>query len=190
MQVQVYSGHLTQLVSQVLVVFCFEDIRPLRGLAAEVDWIYGGALSQILMQGRFSGRSEEALLFATEGKLKVPKIVLLGQGKSRDVKHEHEQIHSMSTAFRQIIAGLNVSECALEMHPASTQKLDTLERLEYFLEGWPAPGNEATPLELKLLVEDREKASVLQKVRNWVPRWQQGATKAREEGLQIAHGAL
>jgi len=188
MQVHVYSGSLTRLSSELLVVSCFEDLRPLRGLSAEVDWIYGGALSRVLMQGRFSGHPGEALLFATEGKLKIPKVLLLGQGSARSAHLKSFQ--RMSAALHRILSGLCVAECALEVHPGPSQKIDTLSLVDRLLEDWPPPEDLSRPLELKLLVEEREKASVLQKVRSWIPQWRRRRDDERKEGLQFVQGAL
>lgn len=187
MQIHVYSGNLTQLQAELLVVSCFEDIRPLKGLASEVDWIYGGALSRILIQGRFFGQFGERLLFAAEGKLQIPKIILIGLGKS--TCYRYDQIQSISNVVRQTINGLNVFECAIEIDPPADRKLDTVRLVESFLDGWPLK-NRTGPLELKFIVKDREKASVLQKIRTWVPGWKIQGTDIQEKELRIVHGSL
>jgi hypothetical protein len=64
-----------------LVVPVWSDVRPLRGAAGLLDWRLCGRLSQMLRDGRFSGKTGEKLLLATR---RVPwqRVLVLGLGES------------------------------------------------------------------------------------------------------------
>lgn len=58
----------------------FEDERPLRGLAALVDWRTAGAVSSLLRRGFCTGRAHELVLLPGRHDLPTERIVLLGLG--------------------------------------------------------------------------------------------------------------
>jgi hypothetical protein len=62
----------------------FADERPLRGLAGYADWRLCGALSRILIEGRFVGESNDALLFPVWGRLPQGRVFCFGAGKKAE----------------------------------------------------------------------------------------------------------
>jgi hypothetical protein len=66
-------------VDLALVAY-FEDERPLRGLAAFLDWRAGGKLSRLLRSGWCTGSAGEAVLLPGARGLPSERIVLLGLG--------------------------------------------------------------------------------------------------------------
>ncbi len=62
------------------VLACFEDERPLRGLAALVDWRTAGALSKLLREGFCTGRRRELMLLPGRHDLPTERIVVVGLG--------------------------------------------------------------------------------------------------------------
>ena len=69
--------------TDLALVAYFEDERPLRGLAAFLDWRVGGKLSRLLRSGWCTGRAGEAVLLPGARGLPSDRIVLLGLGPSR-----------------------------------------------------------------------------------------------------------
>ena len=67
------------------IVPCFEDERPLQGLAGYIDWRSCGMLSRLLRTGWCTGRAGESLLMPTRVGLPVERLVLIGLGPSRDI---------------------------------------------------------------------------------------------------------
>jgi hypothetical protein len=65
------------------VLPCFEDERPLQGLAGLVDWRTGGSLSVLLRAGFCTGAAGEAVLLPGRRTLPMERLVLLGLGPSR-----------------------------------------------------------------------------------------------------------
>ncbi len=79
MNIRVTDLSLNHVSSDLLVLPLFEDERPLRGLAARVDWIHCGALSRLIASGIVRGARGEALLFLTS-RIPTPRVLLIGLG--------------------------------------------------------------------------------------------------------------
>ncbi len=69
-----------QVALDALVAPFFETDRPLRGPAARVDWRLCGLLSLRLTEARIAGRAGEAVLLPGGGRLRAPRVVLIGLG--------------------------------------------------------------------------------------------------------------
>lgn len=65
------------------VLPCFEDERPLQGLAGLVDWRTSGSLSALVRQGLCTGAAGEAVLLPGRRTLPMERLVLLGLGPAR-----------------------------------------------------------------------------------------------------------
>lgn len=164
MHVEVYSDKLTKLKTDLLVVTCFKDIRPLRGLASEVDWYYGGILSRALMENRFKGTLGEMLLLSSEGKLEIPKVILLGLGDSS--KYSHPQFKTASKKLQSTLKALDIQECAIEINTSlpgnKRKKLQALDLVEAFRLG-EGRSKRKDPLGVTCVVKENEKAELMQK---------------------------
>jgi hypothetical protein len=169
MRINVFSGKLTKLHAELLVVSCFEDIRPLQGLAGEVDWLYGGIFSNLLMQNRITGKLGETLLLAAQEKIPIPKILLIGSGPS--ASYGYSQLNIISKKLFHSINGLNVRECAVELFTLPGQPLDLTLLMEAFLKGMEEKKRNE-PFDLTFIVKEGEKARVLQqRIKNGEYLW-------------------
>lgn len=65
-----------------LAVFCWSDIRPLRGVAGYVDWRLCGALSQTIEGGLFGAATGEVMLMPLTGRLGRRRMFVFGLGAS------------------------------------------------------------------------------------------------------------
>jgi leucyl aminopeptidase len=74
------AGQLERAAADVAVATFFESDRPLRGDAGRADWRLCGLLSRLVASPHLSGRSGEAALVHTGGKLRAPRLMLLGLG--------------------------------------------------------------------------------------------------------------
>jgi hypothetical protein len=63
----------------LIAPWCSSD-RPPRGAAGRVDWRMCGLVSQLICDDRLSGERDEKLLLATHGRLRAPRVLLLGMG--------------------------------------------------------------------------------------------------------------
>lgn len=165
MQINIFSGKIAKLRSEMLVVSCFEDVRPLGGLAGEIDWLYGGIFSSLMMQNRMTGKLGELLLLAAQDKLQVPKIILVGLGMS--ASYGYPQLNTVAENLYRSINGLNVRERAVELFVPAERKLDLILLMESFLNGWHAGSKgmgekKDEPFDLTFVVKQGEGAKRLQ----------------------------
>ncbi len=63
-----------------ICLFVAEDERPLRGIAGYVDWRLCGKLSQVLLEGFFTGIPADWLLVPSNGRLVPDRIFVAGLG--------------------------------------------------------------------------------------------------------------
>ena len=85
----------------------FEGERPLRGAAGRADWRLCGLLTELLIDGSMTGRTGEATLVGSGGRLASDALLVggLGTQPSFDIA-AYEQ--AVKTAFERV-AGLEVS---------------------------------------------------------------------------------
>ena len=76
--VAVTGERAERVVADLLVAPFFAGERPLRGAAGRVDWRLCGLLSEQMLRGTIRGEAEEAVLVLSSGRLKSPRILLVG----------------------------------------------------------------------------------------------------------------
>ena len=64
----------------LLAVFIWSDVRPLRGAAGLLDWRLSGRLSSLIRSGRLTGAEDEQLLLPTGGRLAWTNAMVMGLG--------------------------------------------------------------------------------------------------------------
>jgi hypothetical protein len=72
-----------RLDADVAVAGVCTDDRPLRGGAARADWRLCGLISRLLQEERLSGEAGEALLVPSDGRLRAPRVLIVGLGPRR-----------------------------------------------------------------------------------------------------------
>jgi len=71
---------IKKVETEALVVGFYEDERPLRGLAGELDWLLCGALSDLILQHKVRGSLGDVALLTSRGKVPAQKIFMIGLG--------------------------------------------------------------------------------------------------------------
>jgi len=97
----------------VLACGLFEDDRPMRGLAATLDYRLAGRLSGFLRKGELTGEPNEAFLFPPRPRLMAEKLVVFGWGKVADLDEA-----ATDRATRRMVttlAGLGAKKVLLEL---------------------------------------------------------------------------
>jgi hypothetical protein len=64
----------------LLAVYLWDDVRPLRGAAGLLDWRLCGKLSGLAQSGRLTGAEGEQLLLPTAGRLPWKVAMVMGLG--------------------------------------------------------------------------------------------------------------
>ncbi|MCK5690241.1 hypothetical protein KAI87_13275 [Myxococcota bacterium] len=91
-EIVIQSGNLAgldKLEAEAVGLFCFTDQRPLRGVAAVIDWRLDGALSQLMLRGRFRGELHEQLMLPSAlTRLGQRRFFAFGLGSIKSFNHE------------------------------------------------------------------------------------------------------
>jgi hypothetical protein len=65
---------------EVVAALFFEDVRPLRGAAALLDWRLNGRLTDMLLTEEVTGQAGEHVLLNNNGKVAADWILFVGAG--------------------------------------------------------------------------------------------------------------
>jgi leucyl aminopeptidase len=81
MDVKVKLGRIEREPAEVLVLTHYEGDSSLQEEAAVVDKALSGALRDLLKSGEFQGKSQQTVLFHTQGRIQAKRVLLVGLGK-------------------------------------------------------------------------------------------------------------
>lgn len=110
------SLHLPSLDTSgcdVLACGLFEDDRPMRGLAATLDYRLAGRLSGFLRANELVGEAGEAFLFPPRPRLMAEKLVVFGWGKV--AAFDEDAIDRATRRMVDTLAGLGAKRVVLEL---------------------------------------------------------------------------
>lgn len=79
-QLTLTNKSIDEITAQLALVTTFEDVRPLKGSAALVDWRLNGKLSDFFIHRKMKGSKGEALLMPLRGRLDSSELLVLGMG--------------------------------------------------------------------------------------------------------------
>ena len=156
----VETGSVERVAADVAVVTVFETERPLRGESGRADWRLCGLLSELVRAGHFAGRPGEAALVPTFGRLRAPRLLLLGLGPQPGFG-----ALEVKAAAREAVArllGLRVASAALALPGQWTGLLPPGPSAGAVLRGAAAAlTSDATPLGLDLVVAEGATAKAM-----------------------------
>lgn len=109
---------IKKLETDALIVGFFEDVRPLKGFAGELDWLLCGSLSNLILSNKLSGSLGDVALLTSRGKIPAQKIFMVGLGTARSLSPAALRRAARTAASSALSAG--VARAALEYFPAST----------------------------------------------------------------------
>jgi hypothetical protein len=93
---------LDALHSDLLVLGCFEDDRPMHGLGSLLDWRLNGWISRLIQRNRYVGVFGEQLLFPAGHRVGPSRVLLFGLGPQGEFDEAR-----LSEALETIWAVLN-----------------------------------------------------------------------------------
>jgi leucyl aminopeptidase len=88
MDVTVKAGGPDKESADAIVLMLYEGDTVPRGAAATLDKALEGAITALLQEGEFTGKSRQQSVLHTQGRLKSRKVVLAGLGKSNKLTLE------------------------------------------------------------------------------------------------------
>lgn len=81
MQPQLEELAVDSLPGEAVVALYFQDVKPIDGPAALLDWRMNGQLTRMLLDGKVSGRAGEHVMLQSNGKLAAKWVLFVGGGK-------------------------------------------------------------------------------------------------------------
>lgn len=115
--VQVAFQDMKKLPAEALIVGFFEDVRPLKGIAGELDWLLCGSLSSLILTKKLSGALGDVALLTSQGKVPAQKIFMVGLGPRAGLSRATLQRAARTAAASALGAG--VRSAAIEYFPSS-----------------------------------------------------------------------
>ena len=147
---QVLLQDIRTLETDALVVGLFEDVRPLKSFAGQLDWLLCGALSRLLLEKRLQGRLGDVALLTSLGKVPAGKIFMVGCGPRASFSLESLRIAAGTVAAS--VTGAGVVKAAVEyLQPDLTACVDCMAALR---DGF-SEGAEGRQLAVTLLAPDK-----------------------------------
>ncbi len=82
MNISLWNGNITEATADLIVVNLFQGVTAPGGATGAVDRALGGAISDVIAAGDFSGKSGETLVLYTRGALPAPRVLVVGLGEA------------------------------------------------------------------------------------------------------------
>jgi hypothetical protein len=140
---------IKKLETEAIIVGFFEDVRPLKGVAGELDWLLCGALSNLIIQNKLRGLLGDVALLTSQGKLPTQKIFMIGLGRKVDLKPSIIQSAAKNAAASALGAG--VTKVAIDFFLQASMPYD--RSVAAFSEGL-SQGADGRQFDVSLLAPD------------------------------------
>ena len=114
--VKVILKDLKKLATEALIVGFYEDVRPLKGVAGELDWLLCGSLSALILSKKLRGSLGDVALVTSQGKVPVQKIFMVGLGPRNGMTPATLRSAARNAATTAVGAG--VRSAAIEYFPS------------------------------------------------------------------------
>jgi leucyl aminopeptidase len=121
MEIKTSSAAIIKSRSDAIVLDYYEDGRGPEGQTAVVDGCLEGAISQLVRDGDIKGKFKEINLIYSLGKLPVPKVVVVGLGKRKELNAE--KIRVASAELVKYLRQKNVQTADLSVFSGLTERL-------------------------------------------------------------------
>jgi len=133
MNIQVKHGSIQEAQADALIVNLFEGVDRPAGATGAVDKALGGAISDLINMGDFTGKLNQTAVIYTRGGLPAPRVVLVGLGPVADFSVDRVRQAAAKAAKR---AGeLGAKSIASTAHGAGTGQIDPQVAAQAVVEG-------------------------------------------------------
>jgi Cytosol aminopeptidase family, N-terminal domain len=148
--VKVIYQDIKTVECDAIVVGFYEDVRPLKNLAGQLDWLLCGSLSLLLIEKRLQGVLGEVALLTSRGKIPAQKIFLIGLGPRSGFTCT--TLKRVARIVADSVASVGAANVALEYFHPSDADYDNIVRS--IQEGLKEGGGQRS-LAVSLVVPDR-----------------------------------
>lgn len=162
MDLKVILQDIKKFETEALVVGCYEDVRPLKGLAGELDWLLCGTLSHLLLADRFRGSLGDVALITPRGKIPAQKLFMVGMGPRKESSAASVRAFARTAASSLLDAGVRTAAIEYVSAPGSEETA----RVQALREGLE-DGSRGRAFEVTLLMQD---AATFEKVSRHVKK--------------------
>lgn len=148
---QVLMHDIKTVDAEAVVVGFHADVRPLKGVAGELDWVLCGSLSRLLLEGRIQGDLGDVALLTTDGKIPAHKVFMVGLGQ-----RDGQTCETLRTAARiaaACLSGAGIGSAVLDLFPLGPTMTDD-DAVAAVRQGI-AQGAAGKNLEVSLLAQDQ-----------------------------------
>jgi len=121
--VKVLLQDIKKIETEALIVGFFEDVRPLKGFAGELDWLLCGTLSSLIINKKLRGCLGDVALLTSQGKLPTQKIFLVGLG--RNAEFSSSVLRSAVKTAAASALGAGVRRAAIEFFLSPDARFDS-----------------------------------------------------------------
>ena len=185
--VEVERHSFDRAAGDVLIAGIFSDERPARGAAGRIDWRLCGPVSRYLVGGRLEGKVGEVVLLSTAGRLRVPRVLLLGLGdRSRFAAAD------VKTSTREAVGhALELGARRLVLEPLGIHDVDFPEHADAIL-GATLEAVRAFEVEivLSLLLAEADRVQTRAALRTAVSGAKRGSVKLAADKPKTVPGAI
>lgn len=139
---------VTRIKFDIIVLGFLKDVRPLIGIAADIDWVYSGSISRMIIERKISGARGEALLMATGDKMETPRLLLLGLGEK--AIFSYDTVIEFISNLTERLNELKLVGGAVEMPIVPESKLDKFHLFDSIISGFSG----SNAIDMTMLVKD------------------------------------
>ena len=133
MEVIISSQPIDRQECQLVQVGFFEDERPLKGPAGLLDWRLNGAISREIIHGRITGGFRETVIIPSNGRIRSPKILLIGLGLARRISYP--KLREVSAHLLQTLLKINIIDFCCSIPHSKPYPLECSKAVEVWIEG-------------------------------------------------------
>ena len=133
MKIELQQGDIGQSAADLVVVNLFQGVTTPGGATGAVDRALGGAISDVIAAGDFSGKSGETLVLYTRGALPAPRVLVVGLGESS--KFDLAAVRTASATAVRKARDLGAQTVATIVHGAGIGGLEPTKAAAALVEG-------------------------------------------------------
>lgn len=96
-----------------IVSLCFENERPLQGLAGKLDWKFHGLLSQFIRDGKITGKEGECVYIPARKSNETYHLILVGAGFNDKPGTRKKVTQSVITEIKKNLKSLHIDNIGI-----------------------------------------------------------------------------
>jgi leucyl aminopeptidase len=116
LEVKVFSGDITKIKTDAIIVNLFEGVKEPGGATGAVDKALGGAITELIRQGELKGKFNEISIIHSLGKIPARIVAVAGLGK--EAEFTDDKIRSIVAEICRNLRKLNCRRIATIVHGA------------------------------------------------------------------------